>query len=336
MAVRALLAAEPGGPPARLDEIETSDLDPGPVTVEVAWSGLNYKDALAITGRAPVIRRFPAICGVDLSGTVRAVPPGNAGVAVGAEVVVTGFGLGEGGMRGGLADLAMVRPEWCVPVPEGRSGRWAMAFGTAGLTAMLAVLALERGGPAGTTAPSQLPVLVTGAAGGVGSVAVALLAGLGREVIAVTGRPAEEARLRSLGAREVLGREAVVELGRRPLASERFGGVVDVAGGPLLTGAIAATCRDGVVAVCGLAASAELVGTLYPFILRGVSLVGIDSVLAPHALRARAWARLSELLPEGLPGDWNQSIDLEQSLALAEPLLAGEVRGHLVVEIAGG
>lgn len=326
--IRAVLAAEPDGTPGRLAEIDSEELGEGDVTVRVSYSSLNYKDGLAVTGRGKVVRTFPLVCGVDLAGVVEdsAAP----GISPGDEVIVTGWGLGEE-RHGGYAERAVVRSEWVVPLPPGLDLRRAMAIGTAGLTAMLCVLALERHG---TVPGGEHPIVVTGAAGGVGSVAVALLARLGYSVTAVSGRPEQEGYLKDLGASAVVARAELEGAPPRPLDSVRWGGGVDVAGGPLLATVLRQTAYGGCVAACGLAGSAELPTTVFPFILRGVDLAGVESVRCPTPRRVEAWGRLASQLPFELLDEMSFEVGLEEVPSLAEQILAGRVRGRAVVAIA--
>jgi acrylyl-CoA reductase (NADPH) len=328
---RAVLAAEPDGPPGRLARLRREELPDDAVTVRVAYSSLNYKDGLAVTGKGKVVRRFPMVCGVDLAGVVE--NSSDPTFKPGDQVIGTGWGLGEE-YFGGYCELARVDPGSLVAIPEGRDALWAMSLGTAGLTAMLSVLALERHDVRFESA-GEFPVVVTGAAGGVGSVAVALLAGLGYRVAAVTGRPEHGAYLRELGALEVLARAELAEVPRRPLERERFAGGVDVVGSTTLANVLSRTCRAGCVAACGLAGGADLVTTVHPFILRGVSLVGIDSVRAPHALRNQAWARLATDLAPALVEKMTVVEPLERVPALAEEILAGRTKGRVVIDVAG-
>lgn len=326
---RALLAAEPAGPPARLVEREHDELDEGDVTVEVAWASLNYKDALAVTGGAPVVRRFPLVAGIDLAGRVLEAPPG--GPAPGSHVVVTGCGLGED-HDGGFAERARVQAGWCVPLASADEARWAITIGTAGFTAMLCVLALERLGALEEDRKGR-PVLVTGAAGGVGSFAVALLAARGSRVVAATGRPGEAAYLRRLGAEEVMDRADLLAGPDRPLGRERYAAAVDVAGGALLARVLSEVRSEGAVAACGLAGGAELHTTVYPFILRGVTLRGINAVWPAPPLREEAWARLRAALPAGLVEQVGDEIGLDEVVERAVDVLEGRVRGRLVVRV---
>lgn len=300
-------------------------LGAGEVTVRVAWSTINYKDGLAITGRSPVVRKFPLIAGIDFAGTVEAsddprFKPGDA-------VLLNGFGVGETA-SGGLAQRARVKADWLLPVPAGLTARRAMAIGTAGYTAMLCVQALRRHG----VTPGQGEVLVTGANGGVGTVAITLLARLGFRVVASTGRVAEADFLRSLGAAEVLPRETFNAPGK-PLAKERFAGVVDSVGSHTLANACAATRYGGAVAACGLAQGMDFPGSVAPFILRGVTLYGIDSVMAPMAVRQAGWSALATDLDLDRLDSLTEEIGLSQAVAAGERILAGQVRGRLVVDV---
>jgi acrylyl-CoA reductase (NADPH) len=325
---RALLAAEPDGTPARLVERSSDELDEGDVTVEVGWSSLNYKDALAVTGNAPVVRRFPLVCGIDLAG--RVISSTTPELSKGTIVVATGCGLGEE-HDGGFAELARLHAHWCVPLASRDEARWAATIGTAGFTAMLAVLALERLGV--LSSAQGAPVLVTGAAGGVGSFAVALLAKRGLEVVALTGRLGEADYLNHLGATQVISRDEFLSEPRRPLARERYAGAVDVAGGEVLARVLAQIRAGGAVAACGMAAGGVLETTVYPFILRGTTLAGINSVWPPSSLRMEAWRRLRSELPASLVEEIGTTIGLDEVIARAPDVLGGRVRGRLVVRV---
>ena len=308
-----------------LRDFDETDLMDGDVTVRVSHSGLNYKDGLAMTGRMPVVRRFPMIPGIDFAGTVEAsdhpdYKPGDA-------VVLTGWGVGETHL-GGLAERARLRGDWLVPLPEGLSPAEAMAIGTAGYTAMLSVLALERHG----LTPEAGPALVTGASGGVGSVAVALLKRAGWHVIAATGRAGEADYLKSLGAAEILEREALAGE-PRPLGKERWAAGIDAVGGRVLANALSMTRGGGAIAACGNAGGMDLPSSVAPFILRGVSLLGINSVTTPQKPRRDAWARLARDLDRDLLRRMTRMVPLEEAGGLAEPLLDGQVRGRTVVAI---
>lgn len=320
-----LIDKQEGRQTAAVQMLSEADLPAGDVTVRVAFSTLNYKDALAITGRSPVVRRFPMVPGIDFAGTVEASE--DPAYRIGDAVVLNGWGVGETHW-GGLAERARVPGRWLIPLQAPFSLRQAMGIGTAGYTAALCVLALERHG----VTPGQGPVVVTGAAGGVGSVAVAMLSRLGYEVAAVTGRPQEADFLGSLGARQIIDRAELSQPGK-PLEKERWAGAVDVAGGQLLANVCAAMRYRGVVAACGLAAGLSWPASVAPFILRGVTLAGIDSVMAPTSERLEAWRRLATDLDVGLLERLMQEIDLEESIALAPELLAGRIRGRVVVRV---
>lgn len=321
-----LIEKTEAGQTVGVQTLDEAQLPEGDVTVRVAWSTLNYKDALAITGKSPVVRRFPMVPGIDFAGIVE--HSDNPAYSPGDKVVLNGWGVGETHW-GGLADKARVRADWLVPLEPAFTPAQAMAIGTAGYTAMLCVLALERHG----VTPASGEVLVTGAAGGVGSIAVALLAKLGYQVAAVTGRPEEAAYLTSLGAREILPRSAFSEPGR-PLAKERWAGAVDVAGGQVLANVCAAMKYRGTVAACGLAAGMNLPATVAPFILRGVTLAGVDSVMCPLPDRLEAWKRLARDLDPALLDGVTSRIALADCPATADRLLAGQVRGRVIVPLA--
>jgi acrylyl-CoA reductase (NADPH) len=297
----------------------------GDVTVRVEWSALNYKDGLAVTGRAPVVRRFPMIAGIDLAGTVEqsSHPQWKAG----DKVICTGWGMGETHL-GGYAEMARVKGDWLVRLPEGMSTRDAMAIGTAGFTAGLAVLALEKHG----LTPKNGPVIVTGAAGGVGSVAIAVLSKLGYHVIASTGRMSEAPYLRGLGATDVIDRNELSEPAK-PLAKERWAGGIDSVGSTTLANILSMTKYAGAVAACGLAAGMDLPSSVAPFILRGVCLLGIDSVMCPIELRKTAWSRLASDLDRTKLTEITHEIGLDQVVAAGAKILAGQVRGRIVVKI---
>ncbi len=312
---------------ATLKDIDDSLLPEGDVTVRVAFSSLNYKDGLAITGKSPVVRRFPMIPGVDLAGTVEA--SSNPDYRVGDSVLLNGWGVGETHW-GGLAQKARLKGEWLVHLPSAFSSRQAMAIGTAGYTAMLCVLALERHG----ITPDKGDILVTGAAGGVGSVAIAVLSKLGYRVVAVSGRMEEADYLKGLGAAEVLGRTEFANPGK-PLGKERWAGAVEVVGSHVLANVCATTKYGGVVAACGLAGGMDFPATVAPFILRGVTLAGIDSVMCPRPARVEAWARLARDLDISKLDAISRGIGLSEAIAAASSLLAGQVRGRVVVDVQG-
>jgi acrylyl-CoA reductase (NADPH) len=309
----------------QLDEGQLPIVSQGAVLVQPEYSTLNYKDALAITQRSPVVRLWPMVAGIDGSGTV--LHSEHAAWRAGDSFVLNGYGVGETHW-GCLAQRARLQGDWLVPRPAAFSARQAMAIGTAGYTAMLCVLALERHG----LKPGDGEVLVTGATGGVGSVAVALLARLGYRVVAATGKLSEETYLKSLGAADVVDRATMSSPGK-PLQKERWAGVVDAVGSHTLANACAQTRYGGAVAACGLAQGHDLPQTVMPFILRGVSLLGVDSVMAPQNLRRQAWARLATDLDLRLLESMTTEITLAQAPEMAEALLAGKVRGRLVVRL---
>jgi acrylyl-CoA reductase (NADPH) len=295
------------------------------VTVRVEWSTLNYKDGLALTGTSPVVRRFPMIAGIDFAGTVESST--NPNWKSGDKVIGNGWGMGETHL-GAYAEKARVKGDWLVRLPHGMSARDAMAIGTAGYTAMLSVLALENHG----SKPSDGPVVVTGAAGGVGSVAIAVLSQLGYHVIASTGRTSEEGYLKGLGAAEIIDRNELSAPGK-PLGKERWAGGVDSVGSTTLANLLAMTKYRGAIAACGLAGGMDLPSSVAPFILRGVCLLGIDSVMCPIELRKQAWARLSRDLDAAKLADITQEIALDQVIDAGAKVLAGQVRGRTVVKI---
>ena len=320
-----LITKDEAGYRAQLQDIDEALLPPGDVTVDVEWSTLNYKDGLAITGKSPVVRRFPMVPGIDFSGTVSA--SSHPAWHIGDRVILNGWGVGET-HSGGLAQKARVRGEWLVALPNRFTARQAMAIGTAGYTAMLCVLALEKHG----IEPAAGEILVTGANGGVGSIAVALLAKLGYQVVASTGRIAEADHLKALGAAAVIDRQEL-SLPGKPLGKERWAGVIDTVGSHTLANACATTRYHGAVAACGLAGGMDFPASVAPFILRGVTLYGIDSVMAPLALRQQAWQRLERDLEMAKLESITTEIGLSQALAVAGELLAGKVRGRVVVDV---
>ena len=320
-----LIEKDEAGYRAGVRELDDSALPEGDVTVRVAYSCLNYKDGLAITGKGPVVRKFPLVAGIDLAGTVEA--SSHPGIAVGDAVVLNGWGVGEGHW-GGLAQRARLRGDWLIPLPAAFTPRQAMAIGTAGYTAMLCVMALERHG----VTPAQGEVLVTGANGGVGSVAIALLAKLGYTVVASTGRLDEAGFLKSLGAAEVIDRAPFSAPGR-PLAKERWAGAVDTVGSHTLANVCASMRYRGTVAACGLVQGMDLPATVAPFILRGVTLAGVDSVMCPRAERIEAWNRLARDLDMSKLDLITHEIGLAEAIPTAAALLAGQVRGRVVVDV---
>ena len=328
---KALVITKPeSGYRCDLTELDEAQLPAsGDVTVRVDYSTINYKDGLAITGKSPVVRSFPLVPGIDFAGTVTASehPRWKAG----DRVILNGFGVGESHW-GGLAQMARVKGDWLVALPGGLDARDAMAIGTAGYTAMLCVMALQRHWAEAGVKPGSGEVLVTGANGGVGSIAIALLAGLGHTVVASTGRLDEADFLKSLGAAEVIDRSTLSTAGK-PLQKERWIGVVDSVGSHTLANACASTKYGGVVTACGLAQGMDFPSSVAPFILRGVTLVGIDSVMAPRAVREAAWARLAQDLDPAQLERITREVGLADAIALGSEILAGQVRGRVVVDV---
>jgi len=308
-----------------LKTLDDSTLPEGDVTVQVDYSTLNYKDGLAITGKSPVVRKFPLTPGIDLAGTV--TDSQHPLFKTGDQVVLNGWGVGES-HSGGLAQKARLKGDWLVKLPAAFTPRQAMAIGTAGYTAMLCVMALEKHG----VTSDKGDILVTGAGGGVGSVAIALLAKLGFRVVASTGRPQEADYLRQLGAADVMDRAELSAPGK-PLAKERWAGVVDTVGSHTLANACASTKYGGVVTACGLAQGMDFPSSVAPFILRGVTLAGIDSVMAPRAVREAAWARLAQDLDAAQLERITREVGLAEAIGLGAEILAGQVRGRVVVNV---
>lgn len=306
-------------------QVDESQLQEGDVTIDVAYSTLNYKDGLAITGSSPVVRKFPMVPGIDLAGTVRT--SSHADWKAGDKVVLNGWGVGEGHW-GGLAQVARLKGDWLVPLPSAFTAKQAMAIGTAGYTASLCVEALVKAG----VTPDQGEVLVTGATGGVGSVAVALLKRGGFTVVGSTGKASEADYLTQLGTDSIIDRAELSEKGR-PLQKERWAGVIDSVGSFTLANACAAVKYGGAVAACGLAQGADFPATVMPFILRGVRLLGVDSVMAPKAARLAAWERLARDLDPALIDVIGAEIGLGDAIASAADLLAGKVRGRIIVDV---
>ena len=318
---------ESGKTSAAVKEISLDDLPAGDVTVAVDYSTVNYKDGLCIGPGGGLVRRYPHVPGIDFAGTVE--ESSDDRYAPGDKVVLTGWRVGEAHW-GGYAQKARVKGDWLVPLPEGLDTRAAMAVGTAGLTAMLAVMALEDHG----LAPGHGPVLVTGAAGGVGSVATAILAHLGHEVAAVTGRPEQEAYLRALGASEIVARDELTEVTRKPLEGERWAGCVDAVAGAMLGRVLKQMTYGSSVAAIGLAGGAAIEGALItPFILRGVNLLGIDSVMQPFNNRVRAWERIARDLPMEKLESMVQPATLADLPTLGGDILKGQVKGRVVVDV---
>jgi acrylyl-CoA reductase (NADPH) len=310
---------------ARVSELDESKLPDGDVTLRVAYSTINYKDALALTNRSPIVRNWPMVAGIDASGVVES--SSHAAWKAGDEVILNGWGLGET-IWGGLGQKMRVKGDWLVRVPKGMTLRQTAAIGTAGYTAMLCVMALDRLG----VTKEQGEVLVTGATGGVGSIAVALLARRGFRVVASTGKVSEADYLRSLGAAEIVDRNTLNQPGK-PLQKERWAGVVDSVGSHTLANACAQTKAEGVVAACGLAQGMDFPVTVAPFILRGVILAGVNSVFVPIERRRKAWELLAEELEPAKLESMVEEIGLAQSLVRAPEVLAGRIRGRLVVDV---
>ncbi|MBC7681176.1 MAG: oxidoreductase [Ferruginibacter sp.] len=323
-----LVTKDDTGYRAALQDIDAPQLSDGDVTVQVEWSTLNYKDGLALTGASPVVRRFPLVPGIDFAGTV--AHSAHPAWKVGDQVILNGWGVGET-HNGGLAQQARVPGDWLVALPPAFTTRQAMAIGTAGYTAMLCVLALEKHG----IRPADGEILVTGANGGVGSVAIALLAKLGYTVVASTGRPAEADYLHTLGASRIIDRADLSTPGK-PLGKERWAGVVDAVGSHTLANACATTQRSGAVAACGLAGGMDFPASVAPFILRGITLYGIDSVMCPLPLRQQAWRRLAQDLDVARLEAMTRVIGLDEAVAVGAELLNGSVRGRVVVDVQRG
>ncbi|HEY1845342.1 MAG TPA: MDR family oxidoreductase [Buttiauxella sp.] len=309
---------------ASVKQIELPAASAGDVLVDVDWSSLNYKDALAITGKGKIIRHFPMVPGIDFAGVVN--HSDDARFTAGQPVVLTGWGVGENHW-GGLAEQAQVKADWLVPLPAGLTARQAMILGTAGLTAMLCVMALEEAG----VTPQSGEVVVTGASGGVGSTAVALLHALGYQVAAVTGRESTHDYLLRLGAKRIVPRSEFAET--RPLEKQIWAGAVDTVGGTMLAKVLAQTNYSGCVAACGLAGSFDLPTTVMPFILRNVRLQGVDSVSAPLARRTAAWQRLAKILPAGFYEAATTEINLEEAPQVAAAFLNNAIQGRTLVKV---
>lgn len=321
----ALLLSKSESFSASVQSVDERQLPMGDVTVGVEWSTLNYKDGLAITNRSPVVRQWPMVAGIDGAGTV--LESSHPDWRAGDNFILNGWGVGETHW-GCLAEKARLKGDWLVPLPSAFTPRQAMAIGTAGYTAMLCLLALEKHG----IGPASGEVLVTGATGGVGSVAVALLSKLGYQVVAVTGKPEQTDYLMRLGASSVMARSELSAPGK-PLQKERWSGVIDALGSHTLVNALAQTRYGGVVAACGLAQGMDLPGSVAPFILRGVTLAGIDSVMAPLEQRRLAWDRLARDLDPGLLEQMLEEVPLSGAIAKAQALMAGKVRGRIVVRL---
>lgn len=320
-----ILEQQDGKTLAAVQDIADSQLPQGNVTVDIAWSSLNYKDALAITGQGKIIRNFPMVPGIDFAGTVHASE--DPRFHVGQQVLLTGWGVGENHW-GGLSQRARVNGDWLVPLPQGLDSRKAMIIGTAGFTAMLCVMALEEAG----VRPGDGEIVVTGASGGVGSTAVALLHKLGYQVVAVSGRESTHDYLKRLGASRILGRDEFAE--SRPLEKQLWAGAVDTVGDKVLAKVLAQMNYGGCVAACGLAGGFALPTTVMPFILRNVRLQGVDSVMTPAAKRAEAWSRLVQDLPESFYEQSATEITLEQALEFASAIINNQAQGRTLVKIA--
>lgn len=320
-----LIDKQDGKQSARLAELSDNDLPEGAVTVRVEFSTVNYKDGLAITGKSPVVRKFPMVPGIDFAGVVESSD--SSDFRVGDRVLLNGWGVGEGHW-GGFAQKARVKAEWLQKVPEKFTNQQAMAIGTAGYTASLCVEALVSHG----LTPDRGEVLVTGASGGVGSIAIALLARLGFQIVAATGKANEADYLKALGASQIIDRNELSQPGK-PMQKERWAGVVDSVGSHTLANACAQTKYRGFVAACGLAQGMDFPASVAPFILRGVSLLGIDSVMAPREPREKAWTRLARDLDSAAIDRVSSVIGLEQTLQAAEDIVAGKIRGRVVVDV---
>ena len=312
-----------------LEEVNFDQLPDGEVLVRVAYSTLNYKDGLVLNGLGRLVRDYPHVPGIDFAGEV--VESGDARYRPGQTVVLTGWRVGEGHW-GGYAEYARVKADWLVPLPEGLSARRAMAVGTAGFTAMLCVMALEEHG---LTPDAEAPVLVTGAAGGVGSVATAILAKLGYRVAAATGRAETHAYLTDLGAAELIDRSEIGEAPKRPLLSERWAGAVDTVGTGTLANTLASMKYGASVSACGLAGGADLPASVIPFLLRGVNLLGIDSVMCPYEKRLQAWHRIAGDLPMDKLDSLTSEVGLAEVKEYGDKILKGQVRGRLVINVGG-
>lgn len=323
------LVVEAAGAPPVLRDLPLESLPAGDVRIAVDHSSLNYKDGLAITGKGPILQSYPMVPGIDLAGTV--VESDSPAWKPGDRVILTGWGIGERHW-GGYAQQARVKSAWLVPLPEGMTTTQAMAIGTAGFTAMLCVLALEERGLTPERAAGR-EIVVTGAAGGVGSVAVALLAKLGYNVTAVSGRAEARDYLRELGARQVIGRDELPLTSRRPIESQRWAGGVDVVGGDTLVAVLRQAAYESSIACCGMAGGTELSTSVFPFILRGVGLLGVESVTVPFERRLVAWSRLARDLPPDALACLTQVVSLAEVPRRAEDILAGKVRGRVVVEV---
>jgi len=320
-----LIKKDDTGYHANLTQLETSQLPEGDVTIKISYSSLNYKDGLAISGKGPVVRQFPMVPGIDLVGTV--IDSQSDKYKPGEQVLLNGWGVGEKHW-GGLAQMARLNSQWLIPLPAKLSAKDAMSIGTAGYTAMLAIIALEKNG----LTPAKGKVLVTGANGGVGSFSIAILAKLGYDVTASTGRPEESDYLKALGANEIIDRNELSQLGK-PLQKERWAAAIDSAGSQTLANVCASIIYGGSVAACGLAQGMDFPSSVAPFILRGITLAGIDSVMRPYADRVAVWDRLADIIDQSLLAKISHEITLEQVFPNIEQLMAGKVRGRIVVDV---
>ncbi|AAM83798.1 oxidoreductase [Yersinia pestis] len=324
--MRALILEQiEGRTTAEVRQISASQLPAGNVTVDVNWSSLNYKDALAITGQGKIIRQFPMVPGIDFAGTVHSSE--DPRFHIGQSVLLTGWGVGENHW-GGLAEQARVNGDWLVPMPDGLDARKAMIIGTAGFTAMLCVMALEDGG----VTPKSGEVVVTGASGGVGSTAIALLSALGYQIAAISGRDSNSDYLKNLGAQRILPRSDYLDASR-PLEKQLWAGAIDTVGDSMLAKILAQMNYNGTVAACGLAGGYNLPTTVMPFILRNIRLQGVDSVMTPQPRRLQAWQRLQKILPESFYQQASQAITLADTPTIAARLLANEVTGRTLVKV---
>ncbi|AYW96000.1 acrylyl-CoA reductase (NADPH) [Yersinia pseudotuberculosis] len=324
--MRALILEQiEGRTTAEVRQISASQLPAGNVTVDVNWSSLNYKDALAITGQGKIIRQFPMVPGIDFAGTVHSSE--DPRFHIGQSVLLTGWGVGENHW-GGLAEQARVNGDWLVPIPDGLDARKAMIIGTAGFTAMLCVMALEDGG----VTPKSGEVVVTGASGGVGSTAIALLSALGYQIAAISGRDSNSDYLKNLGAQRILPRSDYLDASR-PLEKQLWAGAIDTVGDSMLAKILAQMNYNGTVAACGLAGGYNLPTTVMPFILRNIRLQGVDSVMTPQPRRLQAWQRLQKILPESFYQQASQAITLADTPTIAARLLANEVTGRTLVKV---
>ena len=320
-----LLSKENGQFKASIENVDNEQLPPGEVRLQVEYSTLNYKDGLAITNRSPVVRQWPMVPGIDMAG--RVLESSDSRFRTGDKVILNGWGVGENHW-GGLAEQARVKADWLLPLPVPLNTEQTMAMGTAGYTAMLCMMALEKQG----VSASQGEILVTGATGGVGSIAVLLLAGAGYSVCAATGKKESTSYLQALGAHTIIDRAELAVSGK-PLQKERFAGVIDTVGSHTLVNACAQTRYGGAVAACGLAQGFDFPATVMPFILRGISLLGIDSVMAPYPLRAMAWQRLSQQINLEKLKILYRVISLEEAIPSANALMSGTIQGRLVVRL---